>query len=99
MMRKHQRQLDFETTPVIDRDVPVLSRNIRDIQAFHYFDAAYPSPDNLQNWGHLQPETIEDITDPESIRRLQIASLCEVLNDDALNGMVRVYAESIISTG
>ena len=70
-----------------------------DIQAFNFFDAAYPSPENLQNWGHLQPETIEDIFDPDTLRKLQIASICEVLNDDALNGMVAVGAESIIGRG
>ena len=70
-----------------------------DIQAHNFFDAAFPSPENLENWGHLRPETIEDITDPDSTRKLQIASICEVLNDDALNGMVAVGAESMIGTG
>ena len=83
---------------------PTASRERRDrdnfdIQAYNFFDAAYPSPTNIENWGHLQPETIEDITDPDSIRKLQIASICEVLNDDALNGMVAVGAESMIGTG
>jgi len=71
----------------------------RDIEAFNFFDAAYPSRENLENWGHLQPECIEDITDPDSNRKLQIASICEVLNDDALNGMIAVGAESLIGTG
>ena len=70
-----------------------------DIQARTFFDAAYPTPTNVQNWGHLQPETIEDIFDPETLRNLQLASICEVLNDDALNGMVAVGAESIIGRG
>ena len=69
------------------------------INAYGFFDAAYPSPENLQNWGHLQPETIEDIFDPDTLRKLQMASICEVLNDDALNGMVAVGAESIIGRG
>jgi capsid protein len=71
----------------------------QDIQAFNFFDAAHPSIENLENWGHLQPETIEDIFDPETLRRLQLAAICEVLNDDALNGMVAVGAESIIGRG
>ena len=70
-----------------------------DIRAYNFFDAAYPSPENIQNWGHLQPECVEDITDPQSILNLCIASICEVLNDDALNGMVAVGAESLIGTG
>ena len=70
-----------------------------DIKAFNFFDAAYPSRENIENWGHLQPETIEDITDPDSIRALRIASICEVINDDALNGMIAVGAESLIGTG
>ena len=70
-----------------------------DIQAHNFFDPAYPSRENLENWGHLQPECIEDITDPGSILKLQIASICEVLNDDALNGMIAVGAESLIGTG
>jgi len=82
---------------VIDRDP--FGTNPFDIQAFNFFDAAFPSPENLENWGHLQPECIEDITDPGSIRALQIASICEVLNDDALNGMIAVGAESLIGTG
>ena len=74
--------------------------NVRnDLEAFNFFDAAHPSIENLENWGHLQPECIEDITDPQTIRNLQIASICEVLNDDALNGMVAVGAESLIGTG
>ena len=70
-----------------------------DIEAFNFFDAAYPSPSNVENWGHLQPECIEDITDPDSIQALRIDSICEVLNDDALNGMIAVGAESLIGTG
>ena len=81
------------------RSSNVPARTGRDIEAFGYFDAAHPSPSNLDNWGHLQPECVEDITDPDSIRNLQIASICEVLNDDALNGMIAVGAESLIGTG
>ena len=44
------------------------------INAYGFFDAAYPSPENLQNWGHLQPECIEDIFDPDTLRKLQMAS-------------------------
>jgi capsid protein len=70
-----------------------------DVQAFNFFDASFPTRENLENWGHLQPETIEDIFDPGTLRKLQIASICEVLNDDGLNGMVAVGAESIIGRG
>lgn len=71
----------------------------RDIQAYHMFDAAYPSPANLTNWGHVCPETPEDIVDPHSLETLRTTSLYEFLNDDSLNGMVNVGAESIIGTG
>ena len=83
------------------RDIDHRYRDIDhfDIQARTFFDAAYPTPTNVQNWGHLQPETIEDIFDPETLRNLQLASICEVLNDDALNGMINVGAESIIGRG
>jgi capsid protein len=70
-----------------------------DLKAFNFFDAAYPSPSNLENWGHLYPEKVEDITDPQTLMQLRLESLCEVLNDDALNGMVSVAAESIIGRG
>jgi capsid protein len=69
------------------------------IRAYNYYDAAYPSESNVQNWGHVQPETVEDITDPDSIQRLRITSLYETINDDALNGMVAVAAESIVGRG
>jgi capsid protein len=71
----------------------------RDIRAYGYFDAAFPSQTNVENWGHVRPETIEDITDPDSIQRLRQTSLYEVVNDDALNGMVAVAAESIVGRG
>jgi hypothetical protein len=64
-----------------------------------FFCAAHPSIENLENWGHLQPECVEDITDPRTILDLRIASICEVLHDNALNGMVAVGAESLIGTG
>ena len=83
--------------PTAVRRVPVAGQT--DILAHNFFDAAYPSPENIRNWGHLQPETIEDIFDPDTLQKLQIASICEVLNDDALNGMVAVGAESIIGRG
>ena len=95
-MSKH-RTVQEPTLFLLDSSVP--ARNDRDIQAFNFFDAAYPSPENINNWGHLQPECVEDITDPMSILNLCIASICEVLNDDALNGMVAVGAESLIGTG
>ena len=41
------------------------------INAFGFFDAAYPSPENLRNWGHLQPETIEDIFDSDTVKQVK----------------------------
>jgi capsid protein len=97
-MSRHRTTQD---PTLFSRETDFVSRKSKspDLQAFNFFDAAYPSPENIQNWGHLQPECVEDITDPQTLLNLCIASICEVLNDDALNGMVAVGAESMIGTG
>jgi len=107
MTAVHQKTLPFEAVAdsppsasgggaALDRFRPYANR---DIQAYNMFDAAYPSPDNIKHWGHLRPETPEDITDPLTLERLRITSLYEILNDDSLNGMINVGAESKIGTG
>lgn len=63
-----QPLLDFAKRDVADSPPSALDRfrpyNSRDISAYSMFDAAYPTPTNIQHWGHLRPETPEDILRP-----------------------------------
>lgn len=63
------------------------------------FDAAQLNDDNFRNWGHVKPETPEEIIDPLSLERLRSRAIAECLNDDALNGMINVSAESVVHCG
>ncbi len=63
------------------------------------FDAAQLNETNFQNWGHVKPETPEEIIDPLALERLRSRAVYECLNDDALSGMVNVSAESVVHCG
>lgn len=63
------------------------------------FDAAQLNDATFQNWGHVKPETPEEIIDPLALERLRSRAVYECLNDDALSGMVNVSAESVVHCG
>ncbi len=63
------------------------------------FDAAQWNDSTFQNWGHVKPETPEEIIDPLAMERLRSRAVYECLNDDALSGMVNVSAESVVHCG